>query len=491
MSLSTFGPLLAAVISTLSPPTPSVPARAGAKARTFTLKKARRLARRKNLSLKAQRTSVSSAKKSRKLFYSLLGPHVSGGVDLMFMGGDSTFNLSTSGGSGFTPDAVDRLCGSSSDYADCLNWMAQNGEYTSLLMGEMMSGMGKLGDIMNSDYAKLNLSLYWEPLNVTNILNTRVGEVGVKMAKTSLRNAALSVDTQVTLSFYSVLAAQEALEIAKANAASTKAHLAQARALLAAGNGTRLDVLRWRAKVSSDEQQLLQTKVNIRAAKIKLNNLLGRKLDAPLHLVPPKAITAQSPPPPKSIQEPAGNHPQLQLSRLHLETKRIEKKKAHAAFLPTLSVSAGYSWQKYLPHEDLSGSAGWLGSWSVMVGVKIPIFDSMSKFYDAQRREREIRKAALEKRNTERRIRQSVRTADLDVLTAYKKIRSAKAQVTLASEAHESAKNQYSAGAAKTTDVLEAQNSLLQARYNLLNARFSYLMALARRRQAIGLTPRR
>ena len=62
----------------------------------------------------------------------------------------------------------------------------------------------------------------------------------------------------------------------------------------------------------------------------------------------------------------------------------------------------------------------------------------------------------------------------------------AKKQVKLAEEAHKSAENLYRAGNAKTTDVLDAQNSMVMARFNLLNARFSYLMALAKRAKAVG-----
>ena len=122
----------------------------------------------------------------------------------------------------------------------------------------------------------------------------------------------------------------------------------------------------------------------------------------------------------------------------------------------------------------------------MVLSLKVPLFDSMTKVYDVQLKELAIAKARLEARNAERFLRQQVLSADLEVQNAYKKIEVARKQVKLATEAHKSAENLYQAGSAKTTDVLDAQNGLVLARFNLLSARYSYLMALAQRARAVG-----
>jgi outer membrane protein len=428
-----------------------------------------------------------SAKVGRKLGWALLGPHFSFGMDLSFIGGDSTFDGADMGDtSGFDVNQVAALCENAQDSAACLQWMMENGEYAGLLLGSAFSSFGAIGDIFTADTVKFTLGAAWQVLDWNNLVNVKRLRISEKLSRASTRNTRHDVVTNVTVSYYRVLAAEESVRIVKAISKATKEHLRQARALKAAGMGTEVDVLRWQAQVASDEQQLLQAEQGVRSAKLALNNLLGRKLTAPLRLVRPPALDSEQLPPPKPVGEPQRSHPQLRLSRLNVQMKQVDHQGAKAAFLPTVTLSGGYNWQRFLPHEDVAEGTRWLGSWSVMLSLKVPLFDSMSKVYSMQMKELAVTKARLEQRNLQRFLRQQVRTADLEVKSAYEKIRVADKQVRLAREAHDSAENLYRAGNAKTTDVLDAQKGLIQARFNLLNARFSYLMALAKRARAAG-----
>jgi outer membrane protein len=266
---------------------------------------------------------------------------------------------------------------------------------------------------------------------------------------------------------------------------ATEEHLRQAKALMAGGLGTKVDILRWQAKIADDEQKLLEAQQQVASAKMRLNNLLGRPLRAVVTVIPPAEVTAAELPRPQAVSAPLRSHPQLRLTRLNVKMTRIGEQTAKAAFLPTVTLSGGYSWQNYMPYEDFA-SKTWLGSWAVMLSVKVPIFDSMTKFYNVQLKQLEVAKARMQYRNVRRLLTEAVLQADLAVNRSYRSIEVAKKQVKLAAEAHKSAENLYQAGSAKTTDVLDAQNGLRLARFNLLSARFGYLTALVQRDKAIG-----
>jgi outer membrane protein len=473
------------------PPRLDVPREPGAPVtatKAMSLAEAIRFARRHNLQLRASRVDEESAKVGRKLGWALLGPHFSFGVDFTFIGGDSTFDGASMGdtSSGFDINQIAELCQSAQDSAACLQWMQENGEYAGLLLGSAFSSFGAIGDIFNADTVKFTLGAAWQILNWSNLVNVKRLKISEKLSRAATRNTSHDVVTNVTVAYYQVLAAQESVRILQTISKATKEHLRQARALMAAGMGTKVDVLRWQAQVANDEQQLLQARQGVRSAKLGLNNLLGRKLTAPLRLVRPTALDDENLPAPKRVEEPQRDHPQLRLSRLNVRMKKVDHQGAKAAFLPTVTLSGGYNWQRFLPHEKVAEDTRWLGSWSVMLSLKVPLFDSMSKVYSMQMKELAVSKARLERRNLQRFLRQQVRTADLEVKSAYEKIRVARKQVRLAQEAHDSAENLYRAGNAKTTDVLDAQKGLIQAKFNLLNARFGYLMALAQRARAAG-----
>lgn len=454
----------------------------------MTLAQAIRFARRHNLQISSARLGVRSAREGRKLGWALLGPHVSFGVDFSFLGGDSSFDGANMGGgtSQMDPAQVAELCNQASDSVACLQWMMDNGEYAGLLLGSAMSGFGAIGDIFNADTVKFSLGAAWPLLNWQALLNVRRTKVAYRLSRAALQNTEVDVVANVTLAFFGVLAAQDALQILEKAAKNTREHLRQSRALKEAGRATEVDVLRWRAKVADDRQNLLEAAQRIQSARIGLNNLLGRRLSAAVHLARPAALDASALPAPARVREPRRSHPQLRLSRLGVRMKGIDVRGSQAAFLPSLTLSGGYNWQRFLPYEDVAKGTRWLGSWAVMLSLKVPLFDSMTKVYDVRLKKLALARAKLDHRNLVRFLRQQVRTADLQVRSAYTRIAAAVEQVRLAEAAHRSAENLYKSGAAKTTDVLDAQNGLRMARFNLLNARYSYLMARVRRDRVAG-----
>ncbi len=457
----------------------------------ITLNQAVAMAKRQNLDLKVSKISIRSAKVARKLGWALLGPHFSLGLDFTFLGGDSSFDaMGSSGGLDYSDPVamqqyVDRICSGAQDSLACLNWMISNGEYTGLVLGEAMSAFGSIGDIFNADTFKVQLGFAWQVLDWTNLINVKRFKLAHRMAKVSHKNTSQDVVTNVKMMFYGILAAQEAEKIVQETSGATKEHLRQAKALMAAGLGTKVDVLRWQAKIADDEQKLLEASQQVASLKMRLNNLLGRPLRSALVIVPPAEVTAENLTPPNRAAEPLRSHPQLRLTRLNVKMSKIVEQTAKAAFLPTVTLSGGYTWQAFMPYEDFSSSK-WLGSWAVMLSVKVPIFDSMTKVYNVQLKQLEVSKARMQFRNVRRLLTEAVLQADLSVNKSFKSIGVARKQVKLAAEAHKSAENLYQAGNAKTTDVLDAQNGLRMAKFNLLSARFGYLTALVQRDKAIG-----
>lgn len=418
-------------------------AQASQPASRLTLDQAVSEARKNNLRLRGARQGLGAATESKRGAWGLLGPHLWSSAGLSFAGGDNAF----SGVAG-------------------------------------ASGMSGMGDIMNADTFKVTVGANWSVFNARTLVNVkRAGQVE-QSSKHNLRSTTQSVVTQVTLAFYNLLAAQEGETIARQTLASTTSHLAQTRSRLAAGSATRADELRWQAQHAADRQALVTAGQQVATSRVQLNNLLGRPLRAPLSPVPPAAAL----PRPGRVTRVSGAHPQLKLAQLSVDGRALDRKNARAAFLPALDLSAGYTWQRYLPHEDVSSSTGWLGSWSAGLTLKVPIFDSTTKVFEVRRASRELSRAKLTQADTRRALRERLVQADLSVQASYKNISVAAERLKAADAAHRSATDLYDLGSATTTDVLDAQKSLAAARHNVRNARYSYLAVLAQRDHAAGTT---
>jgi outer membrane protein len=345
-----------------------------------------------------------------------------------------------------------------------------------------MAPLGDLGEILNADTFKVSLGVSWSLLDARRIVNLQSARLSERSSQSVRRDATADVVTRTTVAYYDVLAAEEYVEIAQRSATSTKAHLAQTRAKREAGSATQADELRWQAQVAADRQSVVNARKLLARARLQLNNLLGRALEAQVRLVRPDE--ARLPSPTKAALSAA--HPKLELAERSLEAKQLERRSARAAFLPTLEASAGYSWQAYLPYEDAVSDAGWRGSWTAGLNLTLPIFDSGGRIFELRHATRNLRKARIEAADTRRALRQRLAESNLEVRAGHENLGAARDQLRSAKAARDRATDLYAVGSATTTDLLDAQKTLAEARYNLSRARYSYLSALALRDQAAG-----
>jgi outer membrane protein TolC len=466
----------------------------------LTLKKAVALARKENLELQAAKVSIKSAQMAVNAAWGGFGPHVSVTADFAFMGGDNAF--SSSGGdssTGFCEDPSDpecaqqlaeMMCGTADPTDSCVQFlMTSQGQNTALILGNTlgatMGGFGDIGKIFQANTFTPAITAVWPLFNAASIVGLKQAKLGKQMAHLQVEDKAQDISLRVRVAFYQILQYEELMRLSIETMRSTLAHWNQAKALKAAGEATRTDVLRWEAQLEQDRLNALKTALGITKIKMMLNNILGRPLKAPLKLVLPAELSGAVPAPKDIDVADVDRHPQIKLSEAATKSKHLEYRMAQSKFLPTVSLTAQYSWQRYIQYLDVVPDQ-WLGSWMVGINLTIPLFDSLIDYHTVKSKGYELSKSRLETRNVRRMLRQQLFSAKQDLLTARQQIVTARKQVKLAVAAHRSAENLYKAGAAKTIDMLDAQIQERQARGNLIKARYDYLIALVRLKRAAG-----
>ncbi len=470
----------------------------------LTLAKALALAKRHNFQVRAARKRVAATALRVKSAYGALGPHLSASAGFQFLGGDTAFGGGGEGGDqqGILPcdDPMDPacatqmaelFCGTADTNDPCVQFlMTSEGQNTARMigttLGNVFSGFSEIGRIFNSDSFRANVTAVWPLFNAQVHVGIRSAKQGLRIAKLQEASTLQDVLFNVTVAFYQALQLSEMAELARKAMVSTKAHLRQARALVAAGSGTRTDVLRWEAQLEQNRLDWLKARLGVTQLKMLLNNLLGRPIRAPLELVAPPEVTG-------SLPEPEGltprvvlrEHPQIKVLRGLERLKQLEVRSAQAKFLPSLNLQAQYSWARYIENTDVVPDS-WLGSWVVGVQLTVPLFDSLTDYYTVRAKRMELEEQRLQRRNVERAVVHQFLAAKQDLESARAQVRAAAKQVELAEAAHHNAELLYQAGSAKTTDLLDAQLRAIQARANLIRVRYQYLIALARLKKAAG-----
>ena len=164
-----------------------------------------------------------------------------------------------------------------------------------------------------------------------------------------------------------------------------------------------------------------------------------------------------------------------------VKAAQAKLRSAKAGYMPTVSVSGGYSWNEAAVSEfdKDKWSVGGKLSWNIWDGGA-----TQASVKKADAALKEAQESLLKARET---VELNVRQAYLDVLSYKEQIRASEASVAQAEEAYKIATVRYSSGVGINLDVLDAELKLSEARKNYITALYSYNISLATLERAMGI----
>ncbi|MCF7688452.1 MAG: TolC family protein [Cephaloticoccus sp.] len=337
------------------------------------------------------------------------------------------------------------------------------------------------------------------PLNDwTGGLSTRVtlydfGERRAGLAAASARKAGAEADVVTTqadvrlstqLAFHALATAQDLQAVAEKNLNRTEHHLSIAQIRRSAGDVPQADVLRLQAEVAHAQLQLIGTQSNVRICTGRLNTVMGRAAEAPLHIAVDHDI---APPPTPEDLGPAINRALAQRSELNAAEKRTDAARAmvnaaRAGRAPKLRADAAFGWNDttWVPETQ---------EWQAGLSIDVPVFDAGRRTHRIARSRAELAReqAALETRQLQ--IRQEVWAASVELERSWAAIAANETALRASEESLRVVQERYQNGGAVVTDLLDTQTALARTEASLAGARWDYLNARAAYDRAIGATP--
>ena len=177
------------------------------------------------------------------------------------------------------------------------------------------------------------------------------------------------------------------------------------------------------------------------------------------------------------------NAPAVLAARAGTESAAANVDAARSQYLPTVSISSGYSWQNQDPAFDQSRT-----NWSVGVGVSYPIFNGYQ-------REESVVRARTQQATAQATLADAVRGVRTDAARALGQLRLAQERITLAEQAAETAREdlrvqreRYRLGSTTILELLTSQEALVQAETDVVTARYDVQVARAELQALAGRT---
>ncbi|MBK8230478.1 MAG: TolC family protein [Candidatus Eisenbacteria bacterium] len=336
-------------------------------------------------------------------------------------------------------------------------------------------------------------------------LGARAAQRRVTASEQSYEVAEDDLVYQVTSQYFTVVRGKQLLEVAEQAYTLAGEQLERAQALYELGSVAKTDVLQAQVSRAASERDRIAARNSVEQQRAFLAVLLALPVDSPIELEEAGAYDTENLPSdePGLIGEALERRPDLFRTKADLEATGYELRAAQWSRFPTVDLSYSYRYGKssfssegtsklfvggaeqgrdeYSFENEPSST-----SWSVGVGMNIPIFDGFLTKGSIQRAEatRRAQQRGLEQAKLDAAL--EVRTSLIALKNAEEEIRSAREGVGFAEESVRLQKALYESGGGTLLQWNNAQVELTRARVSLVEAGVNLQLARAGLDRAIG-----
>lgn len=326
------------------------------------------------------------------------------------------------------------------------------------------------------------LNAQWTLWNGTRRLNT------IKQRKTAEQIAGLTVaETENTLQeqiaqiFIQILYADESVKINENTLQVSQATYDRGVELLAEGSISKADLAQLESQVSNDKYQLVMAESTLRDYKLQLKQLLELDGEEEMELVLPELadehVLQPLPAQADVYQQALASRPEIQSSKLSIESSKLDIAVAKSGYLPTIGLNASASSMTNSASDNSWGKQMKYG-WNNMIGlsVSIPIFDNRQTKSAVQKARLQYDSSQLDLINKQKELYRTIETMWLDATNAQQQYVAAESNLKSCRTSFEMVSEQFRLGMKNTVELLTEKNNLLNAQQQRIQAKYMAIL---------------
>jgi outer membrane protein TolC len=290
-------------------------------------------------------------------------------------------------------------------------------------------------------------------------------------------NAAIQdVVLQIQVAYFQYLANRALLEAQRTTVEEARTNLTAAEERRRVGLATIADVLQARTAASQAQLDFQSVEGSVQTTRGALALALGLPANLPYDVDSTAAIASVAPLADSVnaiIATALQGRPDLAASRAEVEAAQAGIGEARAALLPSLGFSAtgGRTYATTIPDGA--------NSYSLSLGLSIPLFNGFSRQYDLRAARFEAEAALARTESLRQAVVFQVFSAYYTLQTATRRVATAEDLLASATQSNEVALGRYKAGVGSVLDLLAAQSALASARAQQVDARLAWSVSLA------------
>ena len=313
-------------------------------------------------------------------------------------------------------------------------------------------------------------------------MGIRQQELSDKIQELYIREAGNNIQVSITESYLQILYAAESVEINRNTVEISEAQCERAKQLLEAGSVSRSDVAQLISQYSSDKYQLVAARSALEEQKLVLKQLLELNLRDEMHVFIPKLseedVMRSLPSKEEAYAAALAYMPEIESSRLAVESAGYDVDIARSGYLPSLNLSAG------IGTSHLSGTGNSFGNQvkhnfneSIGVTLNVPIYSRHQNKSAVKLAQLKVENAGLDYLDAQKEILKTVETVYLDALTYQNRYLAAVESVNSAKISYDLVQEQFNLGMKNTVELLTEKNNFLSAQQEMIQAKYMAVLS--------------
>lgn len=347
----------------------------------------------------------------------------------------------------------------------------------------MVSGTEIISSSNKTSYTgSYGLNAQWTVWNGGQRLNT------IKQQKLNKETAELTVNEQentlqeeITKLYVQILYADESVRINEGTLELSKAQYERGKELLAAGDISKSELAQLESQVSNDNYQLVTVQTSLENYKLQLKQLLELDGDREFTLAIPELdeTNVLSPLPAKAdiYNTALALRPEIQSSRLNIQSADLSISMAKAGYLPNVSLTAGIG-TNHTTGSDFTFSEQVKRGWNNSIGlsVSLPIFSNRETKSAVEKAKIQRESRQLDLTNAQKELYRTIETMWLDASSAQQQFVAADAKLKSSQSSYELVNEQFKLGMKNTVELLTEKNNLMNAQQERVQAKYMAIL---------------
>jgi outer membrane protein TolC len=303
-----------------------------------------------------------------------------------------------------------------------------------------------------------------------------------------LGTARHTVDLNVRSAFYTALADQQLVDVAKEQVEDLKKHTALAQARLDVGAGAKSDLSLAIANEQNAVVALFTAQNNFDVAKAALNQAMGASSDDISYRLVPTPLELDTPIPnvADGTDRALKARPDYKSAVEKIEAQQRLVDAQTDNLLPSLAAAGELGWTGYVTPGFPSASPALIYNWQVGITLTVPIYTGGLDYHKIAEYQATLDGLIASRDTIALQVRLDVQTAVLTALQTKASLDSAKAAVASGEDALALAEGQYQVGVGSIVTLDDAQLTEVTAKAGLIQADYSFETALAKLKYALG-----